>query len=275
MPNLAGMSSRALVPAIAAALAVVLGLATPAQAADRAPVLRVMTFNICGNVCRHGEVAHTAGNIATAIRSRHVAVAMLQEVCYSQFLGVRAALARYGYTAVFGRAAAGGHCDDADRRHGRAFGVALIAKGRLTGPAVRSLPSPYDRTAERRVLVTANLRYGVRDLFLVAAHTAPGGPNLTAQLAALRRFVTPIAATRPVLLGGDLNALPDNPGLNGLYAGAFREADDARAVPLPTFRTVPRKIDYLFASRRFLTPVAAGTVLTRFSDHRMYLGTFG
>jgi endonuclease/exonuclease/phosphatase family metal-dependent hydrolase len=269
---------RCRLAALLAALAALLGLATPAHAASTGataatPVLRVMTFNICGNVCRHGEVTHTAANIATAIRTRNVAVAMLEEVCYSQFLGVRAALARYGYTAAFGHAAAGGHCDDADRRHGRAFGVALIAKGRLTGAAVRALPSPYDRTAERRVLLAASLRYGVRDLYLVAAHTAPGGPNLAAQLTALRRFVMPIAATRPVVLGGDLNTLPDNPGLTGLRS-AFREAD-TRAVPLPTFRTVPRKIDYLFASQRFLTPIAAGTVLTRFSDHRMYLGTFG
>ena len=272
------LSLTALLAVIAALL---IGAAAPARARTTAPVLRVMTFNICGNVCRHGEVAHTAGNVAAAIRARNVGVAMLQEVCYAQFLGVRARLEGYGYTAVFGHAATGGHCDDDDRRHGRAFGVALIARGRLTAPVVRELPRPDNPSAERRVLLGASLRVGGRSLYLVTAHTAPGGPDLAAQLAALRRYVTPIAAARPVVAGGDLNALPDNPGLTGLYGpryggtGVFREANDTRTNPMPTFRTVARKIDYLFASQGFLSPRGSGTVTTSVSDHRMYLGTFG
>ena len=265
----------------AATITVSVGIAVPAQGATPAPVVRVMTFNLCGNVCRHGEVAHTAANVAAAVRARNVGVAMLQEVCYAQFLGVRARLSAYGFTAVFGPAATGGHCDDDDRRHGRGFGVALIAKGRLTAPVVQALPSPDNPAAERRVLLAASVRLGARTVSLVTAHTAPGGPDLAAQLAALRRYVTPIASARPVVVGGDLNALPDNPGLTGFYGpryggtGVFREANDTRTNPMPTFRTVPRKIDYLFGSQRFLVPRGAGAVTTPFSDHRMYLGTFG
>lgn len=266
-----------------AALLAVVGalLAGPAPAQAATVSVRVMTFNICGNVCRHGEVAHTADNIAGQIRARHAGIAMLQEVCYSQFLGVRARLTRYGYTAVFGPASTGGGCDDDDRRHGRAFGVALVARGTLTAPVVRALPSPYAVRPERRVLLGATLLVGTRAVYVVTTHTAPGGPNLAVQLATIRRYLTPIAAARPVLFGGDLNALPGNPGLTGVYGpgyggtGVFREADDTRTSPMPTFVTVPRKIDYLFASQRFFTPLAAGTVATRYSDHRMYLGTFG
>lgn len=265
---------------LAALLAVVAVLLSgaPAQATPRP--IRVMTFNICGNVCRHGEVATTAGNIAYQIRARHAGVTLLQEVCYAQFLGVRNRLARYGYTAVFARAAVGGKCDDHDKRHGRGFGIAIVVRGTLTGRTVRALPSPYGIRPEGRVLLSATARLSGRTVVVATTHTAPGGPNLAVQMAAIRRHLTPIAATRPVVFGGDLNSLPDDATLDGFYGpgyggtGVFREAD-TRTNPRPTFATVPRKIDYLFGSQRFFTPHAATTAATQYSDHRMYLGTFG
>jgi endonuclease/exonuclease/phosphatase (EEP) superfamily protein YafD len=84
-------------------------------------------------------------------------------------------------------------------------------------------------------------------------------------------MLAPVAAAHTVIFGGDLNALPDNPGLDGLY-GMFTEANRTRVNPLPTFRTVPRKIDYLFAKR--LTARGAAVVTTAYSDHRMYFGLF-
>jgi endonuclease/exonuclease/phosphatase family metal-dependent hydrolase len=226
-------------------------------------------------------VARTAGNIAYQIRARHATVTMLQELCYSQFLGVRARLAGHGYTAVFAAADRGGRCDDFDHRHGQGFGVAIVARGRLAGRVVRALPSPSAIRAERRVLLGSSLRIGGRSVYLVTTHTAPGGPNLAMQMAAIQRYLTPIAATRPVIFGGDLNSLPDNADLDTFYSpryggsGVFREADDTRTHPIPTFITVPRKIDYLFAGERFFTPRGAAAAATGFSDHRMYVGVFG
>jgi endonuclease/exonuclease/phosphatase family metal-dependent hydrolase len=282
-PNLAGVSPRLLAPvptaligSLIALLAVLAG--TPAQAS--APAVRVMTFNVCGNVCRHGEVTRTAGDIAYQIRARRVTVTMLQELCYSQFLGVRARLAGHGYTAVFAGASKGGRCDDVDHRHGQAFGVAIVARGRLIGRVVRRLPSPSTVRSEGRVLLGSVLRIGGRPVYLATTHTAPGGPNLAMQMAAIERYLTPIAATRPVIFGGDLNSLPDNADLDTFYSaryggtGVFREADDTRTDPIPTFITVPRKIDYLFAGERFFTPRGAATAATGLSDHRMYLGVF-
>jgi endonuclease/exonuclease/phosphatase family metal-dependent hydrolase len=268
-----------LITLLVAVCAAVAGLAAPAPAAR--PAVRVMTFNICGNVCRGGEVAATAGNVAYQVRARHVGVALLQEVCYTQFLGVRARLAKYGYRAAFGRAASGGRCNDVDRAHGTGFGVALFVKGALTGVAVRRLPSPYGVRPEGRVLLAGTARIGGRTVYVAGAHTAPGGPNLAVQMNAIRAYLTPIAAARPVIFGGDLNSLPDNPALDGFYGpanggtGVFGEANGTRVNPLPTFATVPRKIDYLFASRRFFTARGAAVAATRYSDHRMYLGTFG
>jgi endonuclease/exonuclease/phosphatase family metal-dependent hydrolase len=268
-----------LVTVLLAVCAALAGLGAPAQAAR--PAIRVMTFNICGNVCRGGEVAATAGNVAYQVRARHAGVVLLQEVCYSQFLGVRARLAKYGYTALFGRAASGGRCDEADRRHGTGFGVAVLVRGTLTGVAVRALPSPYGVRPEGRVLLGGTARIGGRTVYVAGAHTAPGGPDLAVQMAAIRDYLTPIAAARPVIFGGDLNSLPDNPALDGFYGpayggtGVFAEANGTRVNPLPTFVTVPRKIDYLFASRRFFTARGVATAASPYSDHRMYLGTFG
>jgi endonuclease/exonuclease/phosphatase family metal-dependent hydrolase len=131
------------------------------------------------------------------------------------------------------------------------------------------------------VLLGATLTVAGRRVFVATTHTAPGGPNLLTQMAVVRRYLTPIAAARPMIFGGDLNSLPDNADLDGFYGphdhgtGVFREANDTRVNPLPTFATVPRKIDYLFAGQRFFTPLAASTAATGYSDHRMYLGTFG
>ena len=109
-----------------AALSVLVGV--PAAQAAPSTVLAA-TYNLCGNVCRHGEVDTTAQNIAYQIRDRGAAVALLQELCYSQFLGIRSRLAKYGYSAVFGPAATGAHCDDDDPRTEQpALAAAVLVK---------------------------------------------------------------------------------------------------------------------------------------------------
>ena len=257
-----------------ALLAVVLSLltlGTPARAGGSS--VPTMTFNVCGNVCRHGEVAATAANIAYQIRARRVAVAMLQELCYSQFLGVRARLARHGYSAIFATATRGGHCADHDRAHGRAFGVALIARGPLTGAVAHRLISTSPVRAEGRMVLGAYVHLPGRTFFAVTTHTSPSGPNLPKQLGALIRWLSPLAAGGPVLFGGDLNSLPASADLDPFYA-AFDEANDDRTNPLPTFRTIRSKIDYLFGSQGRLEPRGARTACGPYSDHCMYFGLF-
>ncbi|HEY0536438.1 MAG TPA: endonuclease/exonuclease/phosphatase family protein, partial [Actinoplanes sp.] len=231
---------------VAAALAAVLSLlvgAVPAHAGG--PPMLSMTFNACGNVCRHGEVDLTASNIAYQVRARNVSVAMLQELCYSQFLGVRSRLARYGYQAIFATGAKGSHCADQDRAHGRAFGIALLAKGRLSGEVAHQLIGTSPVNSEQRMVLAANVRLSGRSLFAVTTHTSPSGPNLSAQMSAIGHWLTPLAETRPVLFGGDLNSQPSDDDLDPFYA-AFREANGDRSNPLTTFMPTPRKIDYLF-----------------------------
>lgn len=264
------MRIRLVLAALVAVLSV-LGLGTPARAAR--PSVRVLTFNACGNVCRHGEVTETAGFLAYRIRSLNASVTMLQELCYSQFLGVRTRLAKFGYSAAFATASTGGHCDDHDRKHGTAFGVALVARGPMVGVIAHRLPSPYETQAEARVVLGATVRIAGRTIFAVTTHTSVGGLDLPVQMGALQRWLAPMAANGPVLFGGDLNALPDNPDLDGFYSD-FREANDDRDDPMPTFIPALRKIDYIFGSLGWFLPAGAARTRTAYSDHYMYLGVF-
>lgn len=261
---------RLIVAALAAALCALTG-AAPARAGG--PPLLTMTFNACGNICRHGEVDLTASNIAYQIRARGVAVAMLQEICYSQFAGVRDRLARYGYRGIFATGTTGGHCADHDRTHGRAFGIALLARGTLSGTVAHQLIGTSPVNPEQRMVLGADVRLGGRTLFAVTTHTSPSGPNLAAQMSAIDRWLSPLAATRPVLFGGDLNSEPGDHDLDGFY-DAFGEANGDRSRPLVTFLPAPRKIDYLFASRGFLARRGASTACGPYSDHCMYFGLF-
>jgi endonuclease/exonuclease/phosphatase family metal-dependent hydrolase len=258
---------------VLAALAL-LGVLLPAvPAAAARPAVRVLTFNICGNVCRHGEVTDTAGFLAYRIRGLGASVAMLQEICYAQLLGVRTRLAKFGYSAAFAPASTGGRCDDHDRGHGKAFGVALLARGPMVGVVAHRLPSPYEMRAEGRVVLGATVRIAGRTMFAATTHTAVRGLDLPLQMGAIQRWLAPKAANGPVLFGGDLNSLPGNPDLDGFYA-SFREADD-RDHPMPTFIPAPRKIDYLFGSLGRFVPAGAARTRTPYSDHYLYLGTFG
>ncbi|HEU4350199.1 MAG TPA: endonuclease/exonuclease/phosphatase family protein [Actinoplanes sp.] len=277
-------------PRRTAALIAVLGLlaslavATPVQAAPTR--VRVMTFNICGNVCRGGEVKRTAGNVAYQATARRVTVLFLQELCYSQFLAIRSRLYGHGYRGVFAAGETGGKCNDHDRRHGKAFGNAILVKGKVYGRITHGLPSAAAIRPEGRTMLGTSARIRGRSVYLVTTHTAPGGPNLAAQLRALRRYLEPIARRQPVIVGGDLNTLPEGPGLDAFYSrrvpgghGVFREMDETTRRPYcrcgsPTFQPVPRKIDYVFASQRHFRPRNAATVGSRYSDHRMYLGEF-
>ena len=295
--------SRRLAAAFGAGCAV-LGLLVPgtARAADPPDLgvpdvvlqgagvsVKAITFNICGNVCRSGEVRGTSSNIANQISTRRPGLVFLQEVCYSQFKAVQARIASKGYSSTFVQTTKGGKCDRYDRRHGEGFGLALAVKGRFTGRTVRWLPSPSALRAEPRALLGVTTTVAGRSTFVATTHTAPGGPNLAVQLKTIAKYVDTIGARKPVIVAGDFNALPDNPGLDAFYSdqvtngrGMFRELHDTYATPEgtmcrcgeETFDIGGRKIDYVFATRRHFRPVIGDSMATGYSDHRLYFGTY-
>jgi endonuclease/exonuclease/phosphatase family metal-dependent hydrolase len=244
--------------------------------------ITVMSFNVCGGVCHHGEVTKTAGYTAQTAVARQASVVLLQELCYGQFLRVQSLLAKHGYSGTFTAATRSGGCATDDPGKHTSFGVAVLVKGKNSGRVVTILPTPAGIEERRMLRVTAVV--GGRSTFVAVVHLSPSPAGATpAQLAAVAHDLNPPAATRPVIVGGDFNALPGNPGLGALYSaategtGQFFEADElrtgvARRGGAPTFDTVSRKIDYVFFSAGFFAQPSALSLASQVSDHRVYLG---
>jgi endonuclease/exonuclease/phosphatase family metal-dependent hydrolase len=235
--------------------------------------LGLMSFNVCGGVCRHGEVAATARFVAKVATRRDVGVVLLQELCYTQFRRVRTLLARHGFSGRFEAQTRSRACANDDTRHGTGFGVAVLVRGRISHSVVDHLPTPPG--VEHRVLLGVTATIAGRSTFVAGVHLSRAPRDtLRAQLRSVERFVGSRSA-HPAIVGGDFNTLPGDPALEPLFAG-FTELDETRAGnpkigDLPTYAA--KKIDYVFLSDGQFTAPHASTVVTRMSDHRVYVGS--
>jgi endonuclease/exonuclease/phosphatase family metal-dependent hydrolase len=241
------------------ALTVVL---TPTAAHASSKVrIRSMTFNLCGVMCSKGSMA-PASYTLRQITSRSIDVTSLQELCYSQFRSITDGLPK-GYSAAFTTTKTLGTCDNYDRRHGKAYGIALIVKGSMIGSKqVKVLPS-----GRHSVGMYAQVKG--RKLFAASVHNAT---NIAAgneeDLASLYGWLR--TKSGPVLSAGDYNAFLDQPGV-ARFKTYFRDADEAdNEITFSPYGG--RKIDYIFTSPHF-TGETGDTVSTSASDHRIYLGS--
>jgi endonuclease/exonuclease/phosphatase family metal-dependent hydrolase len=232
-----------------------------------------MSFNVCGGVCRHGEVATTARFVATMATRRGVGVVLLQELCYSQFRRVRTLLARHGFSGRFAAQTNSPACANDDARHGTGFGVAILVRGHISRSVVDPLPTSPG--VEHRVLLGVTATIDGRPTFVAGVHLSPSPRDgLRRQLHTVERLVAPRSAG-PAIIGGDFNTLPGDPALEPMFA-RFTELDERRSANpelggLPTFAA--KKIDYVFVSQRQFTRPRASTVVTAMSDHRVYVGS--
>jgi endonuclease/exonuclease/phosphatase family metal-dependent hydrolase len=232
-----------------------------------------MSFNVCGGVCRHGEVTTTARFVAEVATRRGVGVVLLQELCYSQFRLVRQLLARRGFSGRFAAQTSSPACANDDARHGTGFGVAVLVRGRVTRSVVDHLPTSPG--VEHRVMLGVSAMIAGRRTFVAGVHLSPSPRDgLRRQLRAVERFVAPRAGG-PAIIGGDFNTLPGDPALEPMFA-RFTELDETRAgnpevTALPTYAA--KKIDYVFLSQRQFMRPRASTVVTALSDHRVYVGS--
>lgn len=235
--------------------------------------LGLMSFNVCGGVCRRGEVATTARFIAGVATRRGAGVVLLQELCYSQYRRLRALLGREGFSGRFGAQTESPACANDDPTHARGFGVAVLVRGRI----LRSVldPLPTSRGVEHRVLLGVTATIAGRPTFVAAVHLSPSARDgRREQLHAVERFVAPHAAG-PAVIGGDFNTLPRDTALRPMFTRFTELAEAGRGNPeiaeMPTFAT--KKIDYIFLSRRQFTRPEASTVATALSDHRVFVGS--
>jgi endonuclease/exonuclease/phosphatase family metal-dependent hydrolase len=238
-----------------------------------APRAGLISFNVCGGVCRHGEVATTARFIAAVATKRDVRVVLLQELCYSQFRRVRELLARRGFSGRFAAQTTSPACAHDDPRHGTAFGVAVLVRGRISRGFVHHLPTSPG--VEHRVLLGVTATIAGRTTFVAGVHLSPSPRDgLRKQLRAVEHLVGP-RARGPAIVGGDFNTLPADPALRPMFARFTELAAPPSRNPetgeMPTYAA--KKIDYVFVSRRQFTHPRASTLVTTLSDHRVYVGS--
>jgi endonuclease/exonuclease/phosphatase family metal-dependent hydrolase len=242
--------------------------AVPVRSRPVVPV-KVMSFNVCGGVCRKGEVARTASYVARVALRHKASVVLLQELCNDQYVRIRDLLAADGYTGRFAAGTKAGTCG------GKGFGVAVLARGRTVGQVVERLPVRAGQ--EGRVMLGTTAYVGGRRTFVVVVHLSPSpAAGLAGQL---RRLAEDLNARRgPVIVGGDFNALPGYAGMSRFYGSRFVEADELRTGVAarsgePTFDVAGRKIDYVFLTRKWFAQPTAVSIETPMSDHRVYIST--
>lgn len=250
-----------------------LKLASPAQS------FTVMSFNI--------RVGHGAGDpgvgpykldwgrnlksVAAAIRSVDPEIVGLQEVAGN---GQAKRLARmlgmnHAYVPHPGSA-----------RRGEWWGVAILSKFPIM--EVRRASISRGAGANKNAII-AELDTGIRRIAVVSVHKDKDLKD-GSSVANLLDAVKPVRM--PVLITGDFNIRPHDTRLNPLRA---RFRDSLTAVNTAGARKVqrrgtitsprtsrPRRIDYVFAERKFFTVKDVGLVPERHwsaSDHRAYFAT--
>ncbi|HET6532218.1 MAG TPA: endonuclease/exonuclease/phosphatase family protein, partial [Actinoplanes sp.] len=243
----------------AALVLVVAGLSTPTRdagatwiepaAPPAAYPLAVMSFNVCGGVCRRGEVARTAAFTTSTALRHQASVVLLQELCLRQYRRIRSVLAGHGYIGRFAATTRSRAC-------GGAFGVALLVRGSTSGTLVNRLP--VRRGLEPRVLLGTHLDVGGRRTLVAVVHLSPSAhAGLPNQLRAVAGYLD-----RPAIIGGDFNAVPTHPGMRPFYARCV-ELDGRRRAP--TYDAGAKKIDYVFGSAGLVAAAGAESVSTTMS----------
>lgn len=242
--NAAGSTGRAWLGSLV--LALLAGLPPGLTIAADAPPLRVMTYNI-----HHGE--GTDGRfdlerLAKIIRAADPDLVALQEVDRrtrrAGGVDQAAELARLtGLELAFGRSI---------DLEGGEYGNAILARVAPTEVQVHPLPSP--EPGEPRTALAARCAFADgRTSMFVATHLCHvSAKNRAAQTAKLAELFGP--SELPVILAGDLNALPDSVPVARLE-GWTNPLEDARTIDYVLFRTQDRWRSR--SARKLAEPVAS------------------
>jgi endonuclease/exonuclease/phosphatase family metal-dependent hydrolase len=238
-------------------------LATCDPGAPSPSRVRIATWNI--NAAQRGSIADLAGVLASVDAD----VVLLQEVD----VGVRrsggqnqpeALAAELGWAYAFGEAIPwdGGH-----------YGLATLS--RLPFVAVHRISLDDPSASERRIGLDVTLCFGPTAFEVVNTHAdvvPEGGARNVMQL---------VDALRPaigngLIVGGDFNALPGDPGPQAMVAAGLQDLLATRDSS-PTW--ADRREDFVFGDARLAPRATAGHVVpTDKSDHRLLFvdlaGTF-
>ncbi len=280
-------------PPPAAAAATTTTTAVASASAPRGP--HVLTYNVCGGSC-HKELTQDEwnGRIRSLIDAAGADAILFQELCHGQYLALQEALGdeydqRWAGTMTDNKGCA--------RRWGQGvdggYGDAIFIRGGHAIWATHTVPLPNEMNREPRALLCVDATLPGGKARVCDTHLDYHAETERAQAAYVADLLARWADRVPTVFGGDLNATPGSPQLDGFYGataatGPFIEADEtdheyfgdacpaiARRCRSGEYTEAGRKVDYIFfSSRHFRAPT--GQAANRdplLSDHRPLVGT--
>jgi endonuclease/exonuclease/phosphatase family metal-dependent hydrolase len=287
---------RRLLVLLAATAALLLAIALGGAATARADTqYRFLHFNMCGNVCNHGEEADVAMAILRSIEDHRPHAVSLNEACYSQFAYLRSTLNNRGYWAMNGywwgtKTTDWPYDDDPNDNEcqNNQFGNALFVRHKvLLGPTVYDLPYPHHGEVRRMICAVTD---EPRDTVFCTTHISNVEAYQDAQIKRVRDIVDPWGHDGlPIVLMGDFNVEPLDWRLDRIYdpdhafgTGRFQEVDENQCGTQlrcgePTW-TSPKtgerkKLDYIFVNRNPWRAVSGDAGPSIYSDHDVLRGS--
>ncbi len=229
--------------------------------------LTVLSLNIHSGRTKAGEL--DLGRIAAELRAWDADLVLLQEVDQGRRRthGVdqsRSLARRLGYSHVYG---------PTRRFRPGSTGNAILSRWPVVDVGLRALPR--ESGAYRRGLVRATVDVRGERIDVFSTHFDHASPR--ARLAQARAVVGTLQrSSRPVVLGGDLNAEPGMPAVRVLERGGLLDGwrfvgrDEGLTVPAASPR---RRIDYVLADESF-EPVRSRVLVSFVSDHRAVITAY-
>ncbi len=227
----------------------------------------VLTLNIHSGSTKAGRLE--LGQLASELKSWDADLVLLQEVDRGRERtgGVdqaRRLAGRLGYSHVYG---------PTRRFRPGSTGNAILSRWPMVDTQLRALPRKVGTYRRGLARATIDVRGQHVDVFSTPLdHSSPGVRRAQAQAVA----ATVRRSSRPVVLGGDLNAEPGTPAVRavervGLVDGwSVAGRHDGLTVPAASPR---RRIDYVLADEAFV-PVRSRVLLSGVSDHRAVMTTY-
>jgi endonuclease/exonuclease/phosphatase family metal-dependent hydrolase len=260
--------------------------------------LTVLSYNVCGGSCKnHLTVEAWARRMERHLTENDADVILFQELCRGQFDALRRTLSgryegRWAGTVGDNEGCGkqwGSGADATSNRRG--FGLATFVRGSGSIVAERVWWLPNHGTNEPRALHCVDAEPRGRRVRVCNTHLDWHDDTQQVQAEFVARLVSPWAAHIPVVLGGDLNAEPDERSMALFYdhsggRGVFQEVDETDrtyfgercAATAARCRSGegtdgPKKLDYIFLSRRHFTGVVGDAVVEKdVSDHALLRG---
>ncbi|MGW0031031.1 FG-GAP-like repeat-containing protein [Streptomyces sp. NPDC003314] len=251
---------RTVIAGVLAVAGLVAPLTSSAQADSvntaSAPVLRFLSYNICGNWEKCSSTGDEVTNRVRKVYEETVAwktdVVLLQEVCRTQFTKLKEKLAPLGYTGSFtetltpARDSSQDLCKDdaAPNPVESDYGLAVFTKGTAVNPQVVDLATGLESGTESWPALCVDAPLQGRTARSCSVHLYSDSTAVAKQQAENLATVanTWIAQGVPVVLGGDFNPrygggqanAPLSPVLDPFYShsggtGRFTEVDETDA----------------------------------------------